>query len=221
MTQRRLFPQIVGLMVVILLLVGCQTPQATPTSRLMPPTVTSEPILPTPMPTLTPIPPTATPTRTDTPSPSPTPTMSPPQSTAPSYRAQIKISTTSDWTALRLVAGGNWHDVTVALASEQALFAVVDGDSLSLSQSSDRAEVAESVELIAEAFLTDLDPRAPLVFEIERGHIGSTQVEISSYQEGTPRVIAILTWDGISSGGRNVQVFEVSSEAFTGTNWRR
>ena len=217
MTHSRLLPQIVELMLVILLLVGCQAPQPTPTSRLMAPTVTSQPILPTPMPTFTPIPPTPTPMRTHTPFPSPIPTMSAPQSTAPSYRARIKISTTSDWTSLRLVAGGNWHSLTVASASEQALSAGFDDDYLSLSQPMDRAQAAQSVELIADAFFTELDPKGPLLFEIERGHIGSTQVEISSCQDEIPRVVAVLTWDGISSGPRNTEVFDVSSEAFTGT----
>ncbi len=206
MNHRRLLPQMVELMLVMLLLVACVTLHPTPTSRSMPPTVTSKPILPTP-----------TPMPTDTPFASPTATMSPPQSTAPSYRAQIKISTTSDWTEFRLVAGGNWHDLTVASASEQALSAGFDGDHFLLSQSIDRAEAVESVELIADAFLTELDPQGPLVFEIERGHIGSTQVEISSYQDGTPRVVAVLAWGGISSGPRNTEVFDVCSEAFTGT----
>ncbi len=214
MNHRRLLLQMVVLMLVILLLVACATLQPTPASRLMPPTVTSKPILPTPTSTLTPIPPTATPMPTNTPFASPTATMSPPQSTAPSYRARIKISTTSDWTSLRLVAGGNWHGLTVASASEQALSAGFDGDYLSLSQSIDRAEAVESIELIADAFFTELDPKGMLVFEIERGHIGSTQVEISSYQDEAPRVIAVLTWDGISSGSRNTQVFDVPSEAF-------
>ena len=160
---------------------------------------------------------TPTPMPTDTPFPSPTATMSPPQSTAPSYRAQIKISTTSDWTEFRLVAGGIWYDLTVASASEQALSAGLDGDHFSLSQSIDRAEAGESIELVADAFFTELDPEGMLEFEIERGHIGSTQVEISSYQDEIPRVIAVLTWDGISSGPRNTRVFDVSSEAFVGT----
>lgn len=142
--------------------------------------------------------------------------MSPPQSTVPSFRARIKISTTSDWTTFRLIAGGNWHDLTVTLASEQALSAGFDGDHFSLSQTIDRAEAGESIELVADAFFTELDPMGPLVFEIERGHIGSTRVEISSYQDGTPRVVTVLTWDGISAGERNAQVFEVASEAFLG-----
>ena len=206
MNHRRLLPQVVELTLVMLLLVACVTLQPTPTSRSMPPTVTSKPILPTP-----------TPMPTDTPLASPTATMSPPQSTARSYRAQIRISTASDWTELRLVAGGNWHDLTVASASEQALSAGFDGDHFSLSQSIDRAEAGESIELVADAFFTELDPPGPLVFEIERGHIGSTQIELSIYRDGTPRVIADFTWDGISSGERNTQVFDVSSEAFVGT----
>ncbi len=58
------------------------------------------------------------------------------------------------------------------------------------------------MELVVEALLTDLEPANPLIFEIERGHIGSTRVEISSYTEETPTVVAVLTWDGINAGNR-------------------
>ena len=72
------------------------------------------------------------------------------------------------------------------------------------------------MELVVEALLTDLEPANPLTFEIERGHIGSTQVEISSYPEETPTVVAVLTWDGINSGERNTQTYEVSPQPFLG-----
>jgi|GEM_PF-5527421 len=146
-----------------------------------------------------------------------TTTISLPQSTAPTYRTQLGIVTTSDWTTVRLLSGGSLQDLTVISASAHALSAGLDGDILSLSQSLTRAEAGQSVELVVEVLIAGLEPEGKLVFGIDRGQIGSTQVEISSYQDGTPRVIAVLTWDGISSGGRNTQVFDVSSEALIGT----
>jgi hypothetical protein len=147
---------------------------------------------------------------------SPSPTTTQPQNASPSYRARIKISTTSDWTTLRLAAGGVWHDVHVISASEQAQSAGLEGESILLNQSLDRAQGGERVELVAEALLTDLEPANPLHFEIDRGHIGSTKVEISSYSEETPAVVAVLTWDGIHAGERNAQTYEVSPEPFLG-----
>jgi hypothetical protein len=109
-----------------------------------------------------------------------------------------------------LVAGGDWHDIAVTSASDRAAFAGLDGDSLSLSQSLARAELDKSVELTAEVALTELDPGSPLVFEIERGHIGSTTVEVSSFQDGVPSLLTMLTWDGMSAGPRNAEAYEVS-----------
>ncbi len=173
-------------------------------------------LMETPIPTATRIP-MATPTHrpTEPPPPSPTSTAARPQPTSPSYRAQIRISTTSDWTILRLTSGGYWYDVVVTSASEQAQFAGLDGDSLSLSQSLDRAQKSQSVELVAELLLTNLG-KSPLVFEIERGYIGSTRVEISCYKEDTPTTVAVLTWDGIGAGPRNAQAYDVSAQPFLG-----
>ena len=200
---------------IALTLVACGAAQPAPTATLTPVHATPSPSQQAALPTSTPVAPTPTPLPTEPPPPSPTPTAARPQPTSPSYRAQIRISTTSDWTVLRLTGGGYWYDVDVTSAGEQAQFAGLDGDSLSLSQSLARAQAAKSVELVAEVFLTDLG-KSPLVFEIERGHIGSTQVEISSYAEDTPTVVAVLTWDGISAGSRNAQAFDVSAEPFLG-----
>jgi len=148
--------------------------------------------------------------------PLPSATMSPRQSSAPTCRTQLRIVTTSDWTTVRLLSGGNWQDLRVIFASEEALAAGFDGEILSLNQSLARAEAGQSVELVVEVLITGLEPEGKLVFEIDRGHIGSTQVEIQSNQDETPRVIAVLTWDGITPSGPNTKVFDVSSEAFVG-----
>ena len=58
MDGNRIFQQVMGAMLILLLLVGCSAPAAEPTPE--PPTATYTPILPTGTPT--PVPPTATPT---------------------------------------------------------------------------------------------------------------------------------------------------------------
>jgi hypothetical protein len=194
---------------IVLCLVACTLPQLAPKATLTPVHDTPNPSQQAalPMPTTPP---------SELAQPSPILAITRTQSSSPSYRAQIRISTTSDWTAVQLTAGGSWHDVNVTSASEEAQSAGLDGKSILLSQSLDRAQGGMRVELVAEAFLTDLEPANPLRFEIDRGHIGSTQVEISSYSEETPIVVAILTWDGINVGERNPQVYKVSPQPFLG-----
>jgi hypothetical protein len=149
--------------------------------------------------------------------PSPTATTARPEVPTPSYRVQIRVSTTSDWTTVRLAGGGTVHEVRVSSSSQEAQPAELEGDSLVLGQSLARAEDRKSVELVAEALLAELEAAKPLLFEIGRGHIGSTRVEISSYPEATPSAAAVLTWDGIEPGEQNAQTFEVSPAPFLGT----
>jgi len=144
----------------------------------------------------------------------PSPTTTPPQVTSPSYHVRIRINTTSDWTTFRLTAGGTLHDINVTSSSEEALSAGIEGESFVLSQSLGRAQGGKSVELVVEALLTDLEQANSLTFEIERGHIGTTRVDISSYSEEAPTVVAILTWDGIQPGEKNAQTYEVSTQPF-------
>jgi hypothetical protein len=178
---------------IVLCLVACEPNQSAPTA------------------TLTPVNATPTPSQQAV-----QPTRTQPQITSPSYRLRIRINTTSDWSTISLTAGGFWYDVRVTSASDQATSAGLEGESIILSQSLGRAQGGKSVELVVEALLTDLEPANPLRFEIDRGHIGSTQVEISSYSEETPTVAAILTWDSISAGERNAQTYEVSPQPFLG-----
>ena len=72
-----------------------------------------------------------------------------------------------------------------------------------------RAEAGKTVEMIVEILLTGMEEGEPLVFEIERGHLGSTQVELASYLGTKPVVVASLVWDGIAPGERNVHQFQV------------
>ena len=182
---------LLGFMIILcgFILPSCSTPQAS----------TSIPIV-------------ETPTIIETPAKTVEPT--PPQVASPSYRTRIRVSTTSDWTTVRLTAGGTLHDINVTSSSEEALSAGIEGESFVLSQSLGRAQGGKSVELVVEALLTDLEQANSLTFEIERGHIGTTRVDISSYSEEAPTVVAILTWDGIQPGEKNAQTYEVSTQPF-------
>ena len=70
------------------------------------------------------------------------------------------------------------------------------------------------MELVIEALLTGLEQANSLTFEIERGHIGTTRVEIYSYSEEVPTVVATLIWDGIQPGEKNAQTYKVSPQPF-------
>lgn len=140
-----------------------------------------------------------------------------PAADEPSYRALVRISSTSDWAIVRLVGGAQWHNPEVVSTSDQGSSGL-ENDALVLNQTLEAAESGESIELTAETSLTGLHPEEALVFEIERGHIGATQVEIMSYPEETPSQVAVLTWDGIAAGQRNAQTFEVSPDPFLGAD---
>lgn len=133
------------------------------------------------------------------------------------HRALIKISSTSDWAIVRLVGGGEWQNPEVVSTSDQDNSGFED-DGFVLNQTVEAAESGESVELTAEVFLSGLSPAEVLVFEIERGHIGSTQVEIMNYLDEIPSQVAVLTWDGIAADDLNTQVFQVSPAPFLGAN---
>ena len=134
-----------------------------------------------------------------------------------SHRALIRASTTSDWTIIRLVSGGKWLDPTVISAGGQELDAGLMENGLNLGQTLAEAESGERVELTVEVSLGDLQADEILRFEIERGHIGETRVEIMGYRDETPHQVAVLTWDGVAEGDKNVQAYEVSPRPFLGS----
>lgn len=140
--------------------------------------------------------------------------LTPSKEVSPSYPVRIRISTTSDWTAIRLTTGGTLRDIKVTSSSKEALSAGNEGESLLLSQSLDRAKGEKSVELVVEAFLTNLEKTRSITLEIDRGHIGSTRVEFSSYSNDPPTIVATFIWDGIQSVGKNIQTYKLSSQPF-------
>ena len=122
---------------------------------------------------------------------------------------RIRITTTSDWTRVKLIAGAILDDYEIISSSTQAGVAHFDQDLFILEQPIDQAEVGQSVEMIADLSITEESLAGDLVFEIDRGHIGMTTVEISNFHCGQPGVIETFTWDGIQPSGENFQRFTI------------
>ena len=133
------------------------------------------------------------------------------------YRARIKITTTSDWTTFGLVKGASWLRPSLISASGEATHAWLEGDRFLLMQPLNRAEAGGRVEMLVDVFFVDPDPEGMLVFEIERGHLGSTQVELSNYLGSEPVVIETFSWDGINPDERNTLTVQTPAAGLLGS----
>jgi hypothetical protein len=125
------------------------------------------------------------------------------------YRARIRITTTSDWTTFALISGAVWIRPSLVSVSGETTDAWLDGDRFILTQPLARAEAGEKVETIMDVLLTDVEDEATLTFQIERGHLGSTQVELSNYLEAEPATIETAVWSGINPGEHNEYSFQI------------
>ena len=68
------------------------------------------------------------------------------------------------------------------------------------------------VEMIVDILFTGWESGGTVVFEIERGHLGSTQVELSKYVEDEPVIMETFEWGGISGDGRNASTIQIPAE---------
>ena len=124
---------------------------------------------------------------------------------------RVQITTTSDWTSLLLPSGSTWVEPRTVSVSEEATFAGISNGRIHLDQSLDRASGGERVVLAMDVSLMNADPVA-VTFEIQRGNIGSTQVDLFNMAGGTPVLIGTFTWGGIAgTDGLNPYRFSVDS----------
>lgn len=131
----------------------------------------------------------------------------------PTYRIRIRLTTTSDWTTFNLIDGGTWLRPSLVSASDEATDAWLDQGRFVLTQPLARAEAGGTVEMVADILLSEVQDGGTLVFEIERGHLGSTQVEVFNYLGAEPVLVSTLVWDGINPGERNAYTVQVDSAA--------
>jgi tRNA A-37 threonylcarbamoyl transferase component Bud32 len=128
---------------------------------------------------------------------------------SPTYLAMAHITTTSDWTDFVLFGGGRMIRASLISISEQASDHHLDGGTLNLQQPIDRANAGGQVEMVVAFEITGVDPAGTLQFSIERGHLGSTQVELFRYQGDEPVPVLTMRWAGIVNGPENRKTFEV------------
>jgi hypothetical protein len=131
----------------------------------------------------------------------------------PTYRIRVRLTTTSDWTTFGLIDGATWLRPSLVSKSSEATDAWLDSGRFILTQPLARAEAGGTVEMVTDILLTEVQDGESLVFEIERGHLGTTQVELFNYLGAEPVFVHTLVWDGINPGQRNARTIQVDSTA--------
>ncbi|HSL94396.1 MAG TPA: hypothetical protein VLA35_00540, partial [Thermoleophilia bacterium] len=126
-----------------------------------------------------------------------------------STRVRIRIETTSDWTTVRLRSGGRWLRPDLVSVSGTAAEAYLGDGHVGLNQPLARAEAGHSAALVLDVHFSDRLSGRTVEFVIERGGIGQTMVEISSFRSGTPVVVRTIRWDGWTDDGRNATAFGI------------
>jgi len=129
---------------------------------------------------------------------------------------RLRMLTTSDWTDLNLVSGATWQSPNVVSTTGVDAHAAMTADRLNLSQPLDQAEAGKQVEVIFELLFRELEKEAPVVFEIERGGLGATWVEIYRLSGVEWVLVESFSWSGHSTGDRNASSFEVTHDSIFG-----
>jgi hypothetical protein len=128
-------------------------------------------------------------------------------------RVRIRLATTSDWTTLALLEGASWMRPALVSASDEALEARLEGRYMHLVQPLARAESGGRVEMVFDLLFSGLEDGGSVVFEVERGHLGATRVEVSNYLGAESVVVKAFEWGDISPGERNAARFQVEAGA--------
>jgi len=129
---------------------------------------------------------------------------------------RIRLVTTSDWTTLFLISGATWMQDGQIEADEEATTAELSEDQIILNQPIDHAMEGESVEMTVEVLFTAENNEESVVFIIERGDIGATQVEFSRVIDEKWTVIKTISWGEITGDGKNIYYVEVPTEELFG-----
>ncbi len=131
-------------------------------------------------------------------------------------RARVRLTTTSSWSFVRTISGADWARPVLVSAAGPAEEAGFHFDLLKLSQSLGSAEAGTPIEVVFDLRLTNLDPSGEFVFDIGRGHIGSTDFEVFRYDGGEPVSVGRFTWSGITSDPENRETFRIPASDLLG-----
>ena len=134
------------------------------------------------------------------------------------YSILIRIRTSADWTTFGLTHGGKWIQPELISSSPEASFAWMEGDRFSLFQSLARAEAGDEVEMAVDLMLIGLAEGESLEFQIERGNLGWTEVDLMVPVDGEPQLIETLRWYGQGGDGLNTRTFSIPADLFLGAD---
>ncbi len=139
-----------------------------------------------------------------------------PHASADTYHARVQITTTSDWTTVSLLEGGQWLRPALVSSSDGATQAgFADGDNSILTQSLDDANAGKQVEMMWDLDLVGLQPGGTVRLQIDRGNIGATQVSVYNYVGEQPVLAGAFSWAGVTTG-RNSNVVALAADQLIG-----
>ena len=108
--------------------------------------------------------------------------------------------------------GAFWFRPSLISASNEVTYSWLEDDRFLLAQPLERAKAGESVEMIFEFSITNIEDGGKLVFEIERGDLGATKVELFNYLGTEPVLLEIFESIGTNSDERNARAFQLPAE---------
>jgi alpha-amylase len=127
---------------------------------------------------------------------------------------RIRLTTTSDWTTLDLMAGTTWLESQLVTASTEATRAEVGTSQLILEQPIGRAEDGGMVEMITETLCFPWESKRSVILSIERGNLGYTELELSRQVDGQWVVVKRAKWEGLSGDLNQYQVEITADQLF-------
>lgn len=131
------------------------------------------------------------------------------------FPVQIKITTSSDWAQMALMAGGGeLTDVIITSSSPQATERSYSYGIFHLSQETEKADGIGVVEMTAKATLINVTSGESLVFRVSSGCIGETTIELWN-AISTPVLVKTFTWSNPCVEVEEVTKFSVPVELFT------
>lgn len=131
------------------------------------------------------------------------------------FPIRLHITTTSDWSNVGLVSGGNLIRPTILETSEEATQAGFYSGFLGLNQPLARAQSGGKVEVTVDLVLTNTTDQ-PLVLAIQRGYIGYTKVDLYRFEGNDPILVETFLWDGIVQDPLNTQENRIPIEHVVG-----
>ena len=132
----------------------------------------------------------------------------------------IRMVSSSDWTTLTIVGNVTWIDSPSIVSEHTHGF---DGESFYLNQPLHDAQEYKTVEVTIEASIQisaekdDESLEPSITFEIERGHIGWTHIQLLNNNGDVPKPTNNYWWCGVKEGPRNYKRIQVPLSNFNDT----